>query len=343
MTSPAVLCVDRVLPTVAVTSPGAGNVSGTITLAATAADNDAIKQVQFRVDGTVLGTVSSAPFQMNWDTHGAVNGAHTIYAVATDRVGNQQTASVAINITNVPAMNFYSPGNGATVTNVMTLAASITQYGTGVSTYFYIDGSNIYGQGGGSGTYSVNYDTHNLGVGWHTITCIAVDYQNNQTRIDYSVYVNNQPPGAGVTVLGDHCEWNGDEGYYDSYRHSPPAYDDSSHGNWIWSQTGAKYTPVYLPGNPNPTYYQMRVWFQLGRVEGGSDGNVCHFDVQIGGVVGWTNIWNNGPSYTNLGPLWNVGGGNDCYAHWYADNPDWNTCFCMGIGFYYDFVPRYAS
>jgi Bacterial Ig domain len=340
MTSPAVLCVDRVVPTVAVTSPAAGNVANVITIAANAADNDQIASVRFQIDGSVLGTVASAPFQMNWDTHGAVNGAHTIYAVATDRVGNQTVASVGINITNVPVINFYNPGNGATVTDTVGLYSYVTQYGTGVSVYFYVDGNNIYGQGGGSGYYQVGYDTHNLGVGWHTITCIAVDYQGNQARLDYGMYVNNQPPGPGIVSLGNHAEWNGD--YYDDYRHSAPnPYGEG--GDWIWTATGAKFNPVYLPGNPNPTYYQMRVWWHGDRVEGGSDGNVCNMDFQVGGIVGWTTVWSNGPLYGNVGPLWNVNGGEPCYAKWWATYAGNNTNFCQGIGFYYDFVPRYAS
>jgi len=338
--SPAVLSVDRVLPAVAITSPGGGNVTGTITLAANASDNDAISSVQFRVDGTVLGTVSSAPFQMSWDTTTIANGGHTIYAIATDRVGNQRTTQVSINVANVPAINFYSPGNGATVNGNMTLAAYVTQYSSGVSVWFDVDGSNIYGYRAGTGYYNVAYDTHNLGVGWHTITCRTQDDNGNTSRVDYSVYCNNSPPAAGTVMLGDHCYWDGDG--WDNYRHSPPAYDGTG-DTWIWSGTGAKFTPVYLPSNPDPAHYQMRVWCHVERIEGGSDGNQCYLDFQIGGVVGWTTVWQNGPQYTNIGPLWNVGGGNDCYAKWWCSSPGWNTCFCIGIGFYYDFVPRYAS
>jgi len=339
---PGVLCIDRVVPALTITSPAAGNVAGTATIAATATDNDQIASVQFRMDGNIIGTVTAAPFQMSYDTHAILNGAHTITAIATDRVGNQTTRTVAITVVNQPAVNFYSPGNGATVSGNMTLAATVTQYSTGVTVWFYVNGNNIYGYRSGNGTYSVAYDTHYLAVGWNTITVIAQDDAGQQTRIDYSVYVNNSAPGAGVTLLGDHCYWDG-EGW-DNYRHSPPAYDGTG-DTWIWSNTGAKFNPVYLPGNPDPTHYQMRVWCQVNRIEGGSDGNVCYLDFQVGGVVGWTNVWANGPAYTNIGPLWNVNGGNDCYAKWWCSSPGWNTCFCIGIGFYYDFVVKsgYAS
>ena len=143
-------------------------------------------------------------------------------------------------------------------------------------------------------------------------------------------------------MLGDHMYWDDGDGGWNNYRNSSPDYDGTQ-GNWIWSGTGQKFAPVFLPGNPNPTYYQMRVWWTGSRVEGGSDGNVQNMDFQIGGVVGWTNVWSNGPQYGYVGPLWNVGGGNDCYAKWWGTWAGNNTCFCIGIGFYYDFVPRYAS
>jgi len=344
--TPGILAsTDHIKPTITITNPTGGSVAGTITLQANAADNDHVASVQFKIDGNNIGApVTAAPFQIAYNTGNSVNGAHTFSAVVTDRIGNNATASVGVTVANAPGVNFYSPGNGATVTDTITLTAAITNYGTSVTVQFFIDGNQIGGnQSGGSGTYQANYDTHMTGVGWHTFLCKATDAQGNVSQASNSYYVNNQPPGSGMTVLGDHEYWDDGSASWSNYRHSPPSSDDTVDGNWIWSGTGTKWNPVYLPGNPNPTYYQMRVWLHLDRVEGGSDGNVCYMDLQVGGVTGWTNVWANGPAYTNVGPLWNVGGGNDCYAHWYCSRPDWNTCFCLGIGFYYDFVPKYSS
>jgi len=240
-----------------------------------------------------------------------------------------------------PSVYFTSPGANSNVANTITIQAlGSDNYGIAGMQY-QIDGANIGGEVGYGG--SVGLDTHMYGNGWHTLTAIARDVAGNRTSTSISINVTNSAPGAGIVSLGDHALWN-DDGYYDSYRHSPPAYDDSAYGNWIWSATNAKYAPVYLPGNPNPTYYQMRVWLHGERVEGGSDNVINSLDLQVGGVAGWTTIWQQGPTWSfNMGPLWNVGGGNDCYAHWYCSYPGWNNCFCQGIGFYYDFVPKYAS
>jgi len=331
------------VPLVTVTSPGSGaSVSGIITLQASVTSYGAgTTTAQWKVDGNNVGAPVTSPYSTSHDTRGLVNGSHTYSVTITDAQGNSSTASVTAVFHNLPVVTMTSPGNGATVTGTITIAASVTQYGSSCTVQFQIDGSNFSPQSGGNGNYSVGYDTHYLGVGWHTATTIVTDAQGNSTTVSQSIYVNNAIPGAGTVTLGDHALWDDGEAAYDSYRHSPPSSDDSQYGNWIWTQTGAKYTAVFLPGNPDPTHYQMRVWMHGERVEGGSDGNVCYMDFQIGGVVGWTTVWANGPTWGfNVGPLWNVGGGNDCYAHWYCSWPGNNTCFCQGIGFYYDFVVK---
>ena len=337
---------DDIAPTVTLTNPPAGNVSGTVTLQATAADNDRIASCQFTADGANIGSpITSAPFQLAYDTHALVNGAHTLGVTVHDRVRGSASQSHAVTVKNGPAVNFYSPGNGATVTDTIYPTAYVTNYGTSVSVQFQIDGNNIGGaQSSGSNYYQVGYDTHMTAVGWHTFYCIATDAQGNQTVASNGYYVNNQPPGAGQVMLGDMLVWNDWDGngqpYYGSDRASPEGYDGSG-GNWIWSNTNSK-GGVTLPGNPNPTYYTMRLWVTLGRVEGGSSPNVVHLIFTVDGAdhTGW---WDNGPAYTNIGPFMNIGGGDSFACRRWADNPGNNTCFCLGIGAYYDFVPAYSS
>jgi hypothetical protein len=267
-------------------------------------------------------------------------------------------------VKNGPAVNFYSPGNGATVTGTIYPTAYVTNYGTGVSVLFQWDGNNIGGwQSGGTGYYQVGLDTHGLAVGWHTFSCIAQDAQGNQTVAQNSYYVNNQPPGAGTVAWGDYQYWDDwydpSNPFWDSERTNPQPYDGQG-GTWIWSNVGAKLGPIYLPGNPNPTYYQMRAWFSCGRTEGGDPGqNTVYIDWRIAGITdnnqdaggeyGWQNVWVNGDSqsppqdYGNFGPYAYPNGGEACYCKRWATNPGWNTCFALGIGIYYDFVPKYAS
>ena len=91
---------DTTPPTVAITAPvEASTVSGTVQVAADAADAVGVAGVQFRVDGNALGAEdTSAPYAVSWTTGSVANGAHTLTAVARDAAGNTRT-SVAVGIT----------------------------------------------------------------------------------------------------------------------------------------------------------------------------------------------------------------------------------------------------
>ncbi|MCM2310347.1 MAG: CHRD domain-containing protein [Steroidobacteraceae bacterium] len=80
--------------------PGA-NVARTITLSAAATDNVGVTRVEFLVDGSVVGTVSTTPYTFAWNTAPVADGSHSITARASDAAGNAATsAPVAITVQN---------------------------------------------------------------------------------------------------------------------------------------------------------------------------------------------------------------------------------------------------
>ena len=90
---------DTTAPTVSITSPSAGNVTGTIAVSANAADAIGVTGVQFRLDGTALGAEDTAsPYSVSWNTTTATPGPHTLTAVARDAAGNTRT-SAPVNVT----------------------------------------------------------------------------------------------------------------------------------------------------------------------------------------------------------------------------------------------------
>ncbi len=96
---PGILCFDRTPPKGAV-SPS-GTVNGTITLGTSPTDNDQVAGVQYKIDGSAIGSeVTSAPWQTTHDTHLLTNGAHTYSAVIRDRVGNTTTVSQGVTVSN---------------------------------------------------------------------------------------------------------------------------------------------------------------------------------------------------------------------------------------------------
>jgi hypothetical protein len=89
---------DPIAPTVSISSPAAGVVSGTIVVSATASDNVGILGVQFMLDGVPLGAEKfAAPWTASWNSSSAVPGSHTVTAIARDAAGNT-TASAGVTV-----------------------------------------------------------------------------------------------------------------------------------------------------------------------------------------------------------------------------------------------------
>ena len=98
----ASVTADTTPPTVSLTAPPAGNVSGTVTVSANASDNGTVVGVQFKVDGSNLGAEdTTAPYSIQWDTLSTTKGSHTLTAVARDGGNNSTTsAPVVVNVSN---------------------------------------------------------------------------------------------------------------------------------------------------------------------------------------------------------------------------------------------------
>jgi subtilisin family serine protease len=93
---------DNEAPTAAVTAPASGStVTGTVTVAADASDNVGVTRVTFFVNGTALGTDTTAPYSLAWNTTLGGNGSHSIVAKAYDAGGNVgSSAAVTVNVNN---------------------------------------------------------------------------------------------------------------------------------------------------------------------------------------------------------------------------------------------------
>ncbi|HEU0249838.1 MAG TPA: Ig-like domain-containing protein [Solirubrobacteraceae bacterium] len=86
--------IDQSPPTVLLSAPASGaTLTGTATLSATASDNVAVDHVDFLVDGTVVGSDSSSPYSIGWNSASVANGTHTVAARALDAAGNTASSS----------------------------------------------------------------------------------------------------------------------------------------------------------------------------------------------------------------------------------------------------------
>jgi len=90
-------------PTITLTAPAAGStVSGTVALTATASASSTygltVTSVEFLIDGTMVGTVTSSPYTFMWNSTAVAKGSHMLTATVTDSHGDT-TTTPAITIT----------------------------------------------------------------------------------------------------------------------------------------------------------------------------------------------------------------------------------------------------
>lgn len=94
---------DAEPPTVTIVTPAEGaTVVGDQVVSITAGDDVALDSVQVFQGSTLLGTLTTTPFELTWDTTGSANGPTTVSATATDRSGNTASDTVNVTVENIP-------------------------------------------------------------------------------------------------------------------------------------------------------------------------------------------------------------------------------------------------
>jgi hypothetical protein len=92
------------LPSVTLTSPNQGaTVQGSVSLEATASDDNGVSVVDFYVDGASVGSDTDpvGDFTSTWDSTSVPDGSHTITATATDSNGQRSSDSLSVTVDNV--------------------------------------------------------------------------------------------------------------------------------------------------------------------------------------------------------------------------------------------------
>ena len=343
-------------PTNGATATAAANMTASVTSYSSSVSS------QFKIDGANVGSAQAGAGSKSVanDSRSRLNGWHTYAVTTTDAQSNSVTASISVYHRNAPAVTITSPGNGTYIGGYVNFRATVTHYSSSCSSQFWTSQyGNVGGPIGGAGDIGANgYDTHVLSAGWQTWQVSSTDAEGNNTTVSIQAYINQGPPGGGwVGNWGNLMSWWGaeDAGWY-SYRTSPPTYENRWNGTlsigtgddrtW-WSnfgEGGGAYPARYLPGNPDPTHYQMRLQMYIsGRFEGGTDHNVVVGAVAVSGI-GELVFYQNAP-YNGWSGLWNVNGGESLQLLRWANDPFYNNSFMEGIDAYYDFVlkPGYNS
>lgn len=177
--------IDSTAPSATLTSPGAGTqVGGTLAIAASATDNVGVARVEFRVNGSLIASDSSAPYGVSWNSNSVANGAVSVSAVAYDAAGNASPASqVSVNLANVadttaPVARITSPANGAVVSGRVQVNCSASDNIGVTQMSLVIDGKTVASSTSSSISYRWSV-SRKLASGPHSIGCQASDAAGN--------------------------------------------------------------------------------------------------------------------------------------------------------------------
>ena len=180
---------NNIRPTVTLTSPAAGSnftAPAPVTLTAAASDPDgSIDFVQFHAGTTLLGTVTSPPYTLQWNALPA--GTYTVTATAFDNRAESSTSS-PVSFTVAPAVvappsppanlaptvSLTAPAAGATFTApaAFTISANAADSDGSISGVDFYVGSTLIGSDTSS-PFSITWS--NVDAGTYAITAVARD------------------------------------------------------------------------------------------------------------------------------------------------------------------------
>ncbi|HYO74045.1 MAG TPA: Ig-like domain-containing protein, partial [Archangium sp.] len=205
---------DWTPPTVSLTAPASGaTVTGSVTVSATASDNVGIARVEFYDGSSLVGSDTTSPFSLSWNSRNGPNGSRTLTARALDTAGNSATSApvtvTANNDLTPPTVALTAPAEGSTVTGTLTLTATATD-DKAISKVEFLAGSTVFCTDT-TPPYSCSYSTRVLSNGPRVLSARAHDTSNNTALSSVNVIYENDltaptsaltSPAAGAIVSG---------------------------------------------------------------------------------------------------------------------------------------------
>ena len=195
VTQSVTVTVDDSAPAASLTNPVDGaTVSGTVTVSASASDNQQVDRVDFFKDSALLGSDNSSPYGMNWNAGGDTPGAHSLMVKAYDRAGNLGVSSpVSVTVQQsaqdiqAPVVTITNPSNGSQLTaNNTKISAAATDNVSVTRMELRIDGSLKTTSTGG--TLGTGWRTRSLAASAHTLETKAFDAVGNIGTVTITVF-----------------------------------------------------------------------------------------------------------------------------------------------------------
>ncbi len=202
--------VDNTAPDVAtVGAPTEGQlVSGSIGIAASASDaTSPIASVKFFVRGSLLGTDTTAPFSLTWNTASGSDGAATIEVVVEDMAGNTTTSPTRnVSVDNLaPTPTLADPGQYLSGTASLSASSDPDTAQIDFERRPAGGGSWVTIASDTTLPFGTSLDTTSLADGLYDFCAVATDQtgQTGTSAIRSNIRIDNTSPSGSVTAPAD--------------------------------------------------------------------------------------------------------------------------------------------
>ena len=175
---------DTQPPSVSISSPGGGSVSGIVGISVSANDNVGVTRVDLLVNGALLATDTTSPFSFSWDSTALVGSGVALVARAYDAAGNSATSNpVTVSVagaasvdTTPPTVSIASP-TGGSVSGVITVTTSAADNVGVTRVDLFVNGARAASDT--SGPFNFSWDSTSLAGSNANLVAVAYDAAGN--------------------------------------------------------------------------------------------------------------------------------------------------------------------
>jgi subtilisin family serine protease len=219
------IAADTQAPSVAISSPTGGTVTGLVAVNVAASDNVGVTRVELLVNGAVLASDTTAPYGFSWDSSILAGTSATLVAKAYDAAGNVGTskaialtvAGVTTSDTTPPTVSIAQPLSTSTpLSGKVTVTVNASDNVGVTRVEFLVNGSVVATDT--ASPYTFSWDTTALAGTTPVISARAYDAAGNvatSTAISVSVASattatpDTTPPVVTITGVSDGAKVNG--------------------------------------------------------------------------------------------------------------------------------------
>ena len=199
--------VDNTAPTGSLDAPRNGEIlGGTVTMSATASDaTSGVASVEFdeRLSGsgswTAIGTVTSSPYSLSWDTNAVAVGSYDLRVAIADDAGNTYTTPAETVTVNASPSSISLGSIGSSVSGSITLSADGASSASSVAFQVSRAGASAWQtiSTDTASPWSATFDTATLADSSYDFRAVATDSSGNTgTSTISGVAVDNHAPSV---------------------------------------------------------------------------------------------------------------------------------------------------